>query len=189
MANLIALYDACVLFPAPLRDLLMQLALTGLFRAKWSHDIHEEWIRNVLRTRTDLTRKQLDHVRELMDQCASDALVEGYEPLIPSLNLPDKNDRHILAAAITSSASVIVTFNLKDFPPSVLDQYGIEARHPDEFIKHLLEIDPATVCTAVKLCRKRLKNPPFDVDRYLNNLVRQSLLATAAKLREFNQLI
>lgn len=59
-------YNACVLYPAPLRDLLMRLALTDRFRARWTEDIHEEWIRNVLVNRPDLTREQLDRTRTLM---------------------------------------------------------------------------------------------------------------------------
>lgn len=59
MDGLTVIYDACVLYPAPLRDLLMHLAMTDLFRAKWSDDIHEEWMRNVLKDRSDLTKEQL----------------------------------------------------------------------------------------------------------------------------------
>ena len=59
MSGYTALYDACVLYPAPLRDLLLQLALTGLFRARWSATIHDEWTRNVLLDRPDLTAAQL----------------------------------------------------------------------------------------------------------------------------------
>lgn len=115
-----ALYDACVLYPAPLRDLLLQLALTDRFRAKWTNAIHDEWIRNVLEQRPDLTAAQLQRTRELMDLHVRDCLVDGYEPLIAGLNLPDPNDRHVLAAAIHARADVIVTFNLGDFPAAVL---------------------------------------------------------------------
>jgi hypothetical protein len=67
IANFTALYDACVLFPAPLRDLLMQLALSDLFRARWTDQIHDEWIRNVLKTRPDLSLNQLSRTKELMN--------------------------------------------------------------------------------------------------------------------------
>jgi hypothetical protein len=66
-----ALYDASVLYPSALRNLLMHLALTGLFRAKWSADIHEEWISALLRNRPDLTRAKLERTRMLMDEHAS----------------------------------------------------------------------------------------------------------------------
>ena len=70
MARFVALLDACVLYPAPLRDLLMRLALAELFQAKWSAKIHEEWIRNVLLSRPDLTREKLEKTRSLMDSYA-----------------------------------------------------------------------------------------------------------------------
>lgn len=69
-----------------------------------------------------------------MDTKVRDRLVEGYEYLIPGLALPDGKDGHVPAAAIRSRSSVIVTFNLKDFPAAVLDEYEVEAQHPDEFI-------------------------------------------------------
>lgn len=85
MTSFSVVYDACVLYPAPLRDLLMHLSLTDLYRAKWTEQIHEEWIRNVLAVRQDLTREQLDRTRHLMDSSARDYLVTGYEFLIPTL--------------------------------------------------------------------------------------------------------
>ena len=99
---LIALLDANVLYPAELRSFLMYLAVPGVYRAKWSKDIHEEWMSNLLLNRPDLTRAQLERTRDLMDKNAPDALVTGYEDLIPSLSLPDEGDRHVLAAATLS---------------------------------------------------------------------------------------
>lgn len=120
MANFVAVYDACVLYPAPLRDLLVRLALTGLFRAKWSSQIHDEWTRSALKSRPDLSLDRLQRTRDLMDRAVPDCLVTGHEGLIEQLKLPDPNDRHVLAAAIRSQAGVIVTFNLKDFPTEAL---------------------------------------------------------------------
>jgi hypothetical protein len=115
VAAFIVFYDANVLYPAELCNLLMHLALIGVFRAKWSADEHEEWIRNLVMDRSDPTRAKLERTRQLMDKAAPDALVRGYEHLIPGLALPDPNDRHVLAAAIRAGASVIVTCNLADF--------------------------------------------------------------------------
>lgn len=189
MSRLIVLYDACVLYSAPLRDLLMQLALSDLFRAKWSHHIHEEWIKTVLKNKPHITREKINHVRDLMDRHVRDSLVENYEEIIPSLHLPDPNDRHVLAAAIKSSTSVIVTYNLKDFPRDALNKYDIEAQHPDDFIMRLFEMKPGVVCTSAKVCRERLKNPEFDIDRYLAILENQSLLKTVNSLRQFRDIL
>ena len=67
MSTIAVIFDSCVLYPAPLRDLLMRLALTDLFRAKWTNEIHEEWIRNLLKNRTDLKKEQLERIREMMN--------------------------------------------------------------------------------------------------------------------------
>ncbi|MEZ2225717.1 MULTISPECIES: PIN domain-containing protein [unclassified Microcoleus] len=107
-----------------------------------------------------------------------------YEWIIPSLNLPDPNDRHILAAAIKSEASAIVTFNLKDFPPLILDQYEIEAQHPDDFILDLIDLNYLKVANAVTTCHQRLKNPPKSLDEYLEILLKQGLQSTVKSLQQ-----
>lgn len=184
MAGFTAFYDANVLYPAELRNLLMHLAVTGLFRAKWSADVHEEWISSLLKNRHDLTRDKLERTRMLMDKHAIDVLVIGYEDLIPGLQLPDPNDRHVLAAAIRGQANVIVTMNLRDFPSDVLAPFGIEAQHPDEFILHLLDLAPGAVVAAAENHRQSLKNPPKTVSEYLETLERQGLTQTVTVLRE-----
>lgn len=168
-------YDACVLYPAPLRDLLMRLALTDLFRACWTDQIHEEWITAVLRNRPDLSRLQLERTRALMNAHARDALVLGYQGLIPTLKLPDPNDRHVLAAAIRCRADLIITFNLADFPSAVLAGYGICAYHPDVFLVDQLSLDARRVCEAMREQRGSLKNPPKTVEEYLAILQVQRL--------------
>jgi hypothetical protein len=87
VANLTAIYDACILYPAPLRDFLIWLALTDLFKARWTDEIHDEWIRNVLKKRSDLTLKQLTRTKELMNSHVRDCLVDGYQALISCLTV------------------------------------------------------------------------------------------------------
>jgi hypothetical protein len=90
----VVVYDACLLYPAPLRDFPIRLAGTGLFAARWTRRIHDEWTRNLLADRPDLTEEQLERTRELMDAAVPDCLVENYECLVPALELPDPEDRH-----------------------------------------------------------------------------------------------
>lgn len=189
MGTFTVLYDACVLYPAPLRDLLMWLSISDLFRARWTEAILDEWTRNLLKNRPALSRTQLDRTRELMNRSTLDCLVYGYEDLIEGLKLPDPDDRHVLAAAIRGQASVIVTFNLKDFPAEYLGSFGIEAQHPDVFIEHLIDLSPGTVCAVVKRHRASLRNPPKTADEYLDTLARQQLLQTVERLREFREVI
>lgn len=189
MNRLTVLFDACVLYPAPLRDLLMHLSLTDLFQAKWSDAIHDEWTRNVLKVRPDLAPERLRRTRELMNAHVCDSLVTGYEDLIPTLELPDPDDRHVLAAAIKAGGDVIVTFNLTDFPADVLGTYEIVAVHPDEFVAFQLAQAPSVVCMAAKRHRESLKNPPKSVSEYLEAVERQGLPRTAFGLKQFSEMI
>jgi predicted nucleic acid-binding protein len=183
VASFGAFYDANVLYPAELRNFLMRLAMTGLFRANWSAHVHEEWISKLLENRPDLNREKLQRTRALMDLYAPDALVTGYEDLIEGLKLPDPNDRHVLAAAIRARSAVIVTMNLKDFPAEKLASFGIEAQHPDEFVSHLLDLSTEAVVEAARLHRASLKNPPKSAEEYLEVLHRQELKRTVAALK------
>ncbi|HET7370483.1 MAG TPA: PIN domain-containing protein, partial [Gammaproteobacteria bacterium] len=147
MSRFTVVYDACVLYPAPLRDLLMHLAVTNLFKAHWTDRIHDEWTQALLRNGVS-TPEKLERVRDLMDAHAADARVTGYEHLIESLDLPDPDDRHVLAAAIRCNADAIVTFNLKDFPADALEPYAIDLIHPDDFVYYQLDLNPAACCAA-----------------------------------------
>ena len=188
MSRFTVLFDACVLYPAPLRDLLLRLAETDLFRAKWTAQIHDEWMRNVVANRPDLADK-LPRTRELMDTNIRDCLVTGYETLIPALTLPDPDDRHVLAAAIASGADLIVTYNLRDFPEERLSPFGIEALHPDDFVVCQIDLAAPLVCATVKRHREELRRPPKTVAEYLATLERQGLPQTVAALRKYAELI
>ena len=183
MATIRALFDANVLYPSGLRNFLTHLALTGIFRAHWSAEVHDEWMRNLLKNRPDITRDKLERTRRLMDQAAPDALVTGYEPLIESIELPDPDDRHVLAAAIRCGASVIVTLNLADFPAHTLANFSIEAQHPDDFVLALLDAFPDFVLEAARTHRSSLKNPPKTQEEYLAELNAQGLEKSVSVLR------
>jgi len=189
VASFTAVYDACVLHPAPLRDLLLRVALTNLFRARWTEEIHAEWVRSVLDRRPDLNHEQLRRTRELMDLSVPDCLVTGHEGLVDSLTLPDPNDRHVLAAAIRCQAGVIVTYNLADFPKAALDPYGISAQHPDEFVAHCFDLSPAAVCAAVRDHRLALSRPTRTVRELLDTFLSLGLAGTVAALETMQDLL
>src|SRR2546422_8255330 len=110
MNPLIAVYDACVLYSAFLRDFLVRLAIhgrrRGVMRAKWTGRIHREWIRAVLRQRSEVDRAALMRTRRLMDQHVRGCRVQGYQRWESRLTLPDVNDRHVLAAALACVADM-----------------------------------------------------------------------------------
>jgi len=110
-------------------------------------------------------------VREItFAEAVREALVTGYQDWIPQVELPDPDDRHVVAAAIVGKAEVIVTLNLKDFPAAALAPFGIEALHPDEFLVRLFGQDPDAVCEAVRRQRANLKNPPYTAEELLARL-------------------
>jgi len=183
VARLVVLYDACVLYPAPLRDLFMRLALVDLFHARWSDDIHDEWTRSVAANRPDISPKNLARCRKLMDEHSPDSNISGYELLIPSLCLPDPNDRHVLAAAIHGGVNLIVTFNLSDFPASALGPHSIEAVHPDDFIAGLFDEASEVVLEVARRQREGLKNPPKSAGEFLGTLEQCGLEETVSRLR------
>lgn len=184
-----AVLDACVLYPAPLRDLLMSLSVEGLFRARWTETIHDEWIRNLLIQRSDLTVETLQRTKELMNAAVSDCLITNYEYLIDSLQLPDPDDRHVLAAAIVGHADAIVTFNLKDFPEEIIQAHGIEILHPDDFVSSQYDLDQVRTLTTIKALRARLKNPPRSAEELLDTFEAQGLPQTCQALRQAIDLI
>ncbi|MEG4805972.1 PIN domain-containing protein [Microcoleus sp. F8-D3] len=184
MAIFTAVYDANILYSAPLRDFFVQLAASKIVKARWTEEIHREWMRNVLINRPDITSEQLARTKNLMNENVENCLVQGYESIIPELELPDPGDRHVLAAAIHSRADFIVTFNLRDFPADKLRQYNIEPLHPDEFILRLLNFNWQIVCQAAEKQRIRLKNPPKTPDEYLETLVELGLPLSATRMRE-----
>lgn len=179
----VVIYDACVLYPAPLRDLLIRIARTGLVRARWTNAILDECFRSILADRPDLQASDLKRTRELMVQAVPGCLVEGSESLIDGLALPDPDDRHVLATAIAAGAQVIVTWNVKDFPAGALAAHGIEAQDPDEFINHLLGLSTPLIYKAVVEQAADLKNPPMTLAQVLDKLEQNGLAISVAQLR------
>lgn len=142
-------------------------------------------MRNLLKNRPDLSKERIEQTRFKMDLHVRDCLVEGYEDLIDGLTLPDSQDRHVLAAAIRANAQTIITYNLSDFPINAVSKYGVDAQHPDEFLRHLLDLNPPIIIRTVQETRLSLKNPPKTTEEYLEILEQQSLPQTVSYLREY----
>lgn len=183
----VVVYDACVLYPAAVRDLLIRLARTGHFRAKWTDEILDECFEAILETRPDLDPKALKRTRELMIRAVPDCQVTGYESLIDDFELPDPDDRHVVAAAVRAGAQVIVTVNLKDFPEAVLKPLGIDAQDPDTFVSHLIDLAPGAVCKVIVEQAAALVNPSTSTSMLLEVLESQGLPQSVAELRDLLQ--
>jgi len=177
-----AFFDANVFYGARLRSLILHLAQTKLFRARWSDAVHEEWVGNLLKNRPDLTAGDLAKTRRMMDAAVLDALVTGYEPLVAAMDLPDPDDRHALAAAVACRASCIVMFNLTDFPPDRLAPHGLHAVHPDDFLLDIESIDPAAFADAVREDLDHYRAPPLDLPEYVAALLRAGVPRIAEQI-------
>ncbi len=174
--------DANVLYPNLLRDILLSLAVAGLYHARWTDRINDEWTRNLVVNRPDIEPK-IEDLRALVNQAVPDCLVVNYEPMIDGLTLPDPDDRHVLAAAIVGHADAIVTANLKDFPIAELSKHNIEAHHPDDFLMNQLELRPLEALEVIKKIRARLKTPVYSALELITIIEKSGLPQTAQHLR------
>ncbi len=187
-ARYTAVLDACVLYPALLRDVLLSLAHSDLYSAKWTAHIRDEWMRNLLKDRPQF-REQIEAAAAAMEQAIPDCMVTGYEHLIEGLRLPDPDDRHVLAAAIAGHADTIVTWNERDFPGEVLDAFGVEVQTPDEFVLNQIMLDKPTAIAAIKRMRERWTRPQMDSATLVDLFEKRGLPQSAAHLRDVVTLI
>ena len=119
-----------------------------------------------------------------MNAAVPGALVGGYETFVEALKLPDPDDRHVLAAAITAGAVVIVTSNLNDFPAETLQPFGIEAKTPDDFVLDRISLDEGSVRDCVHQIARGRTRPPKTYEAVLNALERAGLVGSATALRD-----
>ncbi|MCA1717453.1 MAG: PIN domain-containing protein, partial [Actinobacteria bacterium] len=120
----VALLDANVLYPAYLRDALLRLAEAEIYQVRWSRQILDEMARNVLENNPDLPEEKIESLVRTMERAFPEAMVTEHEPLIPSMT-NDPKDRHVMAAAVRGRADVIVTSNVRDFPPEACEPYDV----------------------------------------------------------------
>lgn len=174
--------DASVLYPAPVRDLLLSLAFEGLFEPKWSKKINEEWKRNLLTNRKDIKKDKLEDTINSMNLAFPLANTKNFEKISKTLELPDKNDTHVLACGIKSKSQFIITSNLKDFPNRILNEYNITAIHPDKFILNVIESDEESCLIAFRRLIERLKNPPIKEEELIKIFKKIGLVEASNKI-------
>lgn len=183
----LAMLDACVLYPSSIRDLLMRLAVAGMFRPLWTSTILNEMVSSVLRQRPDLTEQRLGRTIQRMAQAYPAGMVTGYEHRIADLELPDPADRHVVAAAMHAGCGLIVTDNSRDFPVARLQSLGLETATADSFLNSLVVRQPAKILDIVGEQADALQQPRLDRAGVLGSLERAGLVDTASSLREAAQ--
>jgi predicted nucleic acid-binding protein len=180
----IAVYDADVLYPNTLRDLLIRIAqLPHLVQAKWTEKILDEVTDNLRKNVPDITVEKTDRLRQLMNTAVRGCLVSGYEPLNAALDLPDPNDRHVLAAAIRAKAQIIVTKNLRDFPAERLAPWDLKAKSPDSFVRDQIDIDRQADWACLQQIVDSRTRHPVTIDDVLDELQRDGLVGSVTVLR------
>lgn len=178
-------YDACVLYPVRLRDFLLRAGYTPQLnlRARTSATILDELGRALVDNEAMPADRWAPHRNQIVG-AIENFLVEGYGQLVDSISLPDVNDRHVVAAAIRCQAQAIVTFNLKDFPARALDDFDIEAIHPDDFCVSLIEQSAVACVELIHQQLSALTRPPISLDELTRRFERMGLQLTAGRLRD-----
>jgi hypothetical protein len=178
----VVVYDACVLYPFHLRNLLVQVGVHGIVQPKWTDEIQDEWTRHLIAVSPE-AREALARACNLMNGTLPGANVSCYQRHIASISLPDANDRHVVAAAIESGATAVITWNLKDFPREPLAQRGIEALSPDDFLTAIYDDDSETMVAVVEEARLNLRRTTPSYDGYVAELERSGLTTFVSRLR------
>ncbi|MYA88713.1 MAG: PIN domain-containing protein [Boseongicola sp. SB0662_bin_57] len=179
----VVLLDANVLYPFRKRDVLLRFYDAGLFRARWTERVLDEWSRSLLKAHPNLksnVEAQQDKIRDLFPE----AIVSGFEHLEAGLNLPDADDRHVLAAAILCGAQHIVTDNIRDFPSAELDQFDIKAIEADEFLSRTFDLYKAEAMRVLRELRSHYSNPPFTPSEFVFDLTAKGMPKLAARVRK-----
>jgi predicted nucleic acid-binding protein len=183
------LIDACCLAGALRRNMLLSLAEAGFYRARWSARIMDETSRAI----EEITEGKADPKKQIeaMNRAFPEATVEGFEHLEKAIiegDLRDRNDAHVLAAAIRSGASVIVTDNLQDFPDRLLKPYGLDAKSADDFIANCIDLDKTQAMASLNKMRLRFQRPEYTWDALCQKIEAQGLSQSASMMQEFSDL-
>lgn len=184
-----AVLDACVLHPVFVRGALLWFAAERLYRPLWSADILDEWQRSLVRKFPDAPAERFAAQRALIESEFEDAMVSGYGGIAPGLDLPDPDDRHVLAAAIIGRADAIITANLKDFPQAQTLPFNVEVIHPDDFLVNAIDLETGRALSALRRHREALSTSAPSPTEYLDRFERCGLIQTRQRLQSVVDLL
>lgn len=180
----VAVFDACILYPFHLRNILVQAAVDRIVEARWTDAIHDEWIRNLRAGVPAIPAERLETTRRLMNEALPAATVSEYEGHIPTVNLPDLNDRHVIAAGIAAGASVILTWNLRHFPAKELKKFGLRRETPDAFLSRLYDEIPDLMIASLANARQNLTRSRVSALNFIDILRKQQLVELAKRAQK-----
>jgi len=180
----VAVFDACILYPFHLRNIVVQAAVDCLIEARWTDEIHYEWILNLAVGTPAIPTERLQNTRRLMNDALPTAMVTGYENHIPAVNLPDPDDRHVVAAGIAAGASIILTWNLRHFPAKELKRFGLQRETPDTFLAGLYDKVPDLTIGSLANARRNLTKTQVSAFDFINILDSQKLVQLAKRVQK-----
>lgn len=179
----VAVFDACTLYPFHLRNILVQAAVDRLVDARWTDEIHDEWVRNLAAAAPGIPAERLQAICRLMNAAVPGATVSGYTDLIPTVTLPDPDDRHVVAAAITAGATFIITWNLRDFPAKALAKHHLRRQTPDVFLAEIYDQAPDLVVGSLANARRNLQKSRVSAPEFIGILAGQKLGELAKRMQ------
>jgi predicted nucleic acid-binding protein len=138
--------DACVLVPISLCDLLLRLAEDpGTYEPFWSEQILAETTK-ALRTKIGITEAQAQRRLDQITATFPMATIKVLPELLQAADcIPDKDDRHVLGAAIAAPANTIVTENLRHFPKPCVEKFQVRCLSPDDFLIEQFRLFPELI--------------------------------------------
>jgi predicted nucleic acid-binding protein len=178
----VVIFDACILYPFHLRNIVVQIAVDRLVDARWSDEIHHEWIRNLVAGMPSIPVERLHITRKLMNDALPHATVTGYRAHLEAITLPDPDDRHVVAAAIAAGASVILTWNLRDFPTRELKKHGLVRQNPDVFLTALFDKAADLTLASLANARRNLSKTRISAADFIDTLRNQKLTQLATRI-------
>jgi|SRR5215475_7405675 len=181
----VAVFDACILYPFHLRNIVVQAAVDRLVDARWTDAIHDEWIRNLIVDVPSIPIERLHATRRLMSDALPTATVSGHEKHIPEVTLPDPHDRHVVAAGIAAKAKLILTWNLRHFPENELKKFDLRRMTPDEFLCDLFDKGPDLVIGSLANARRNLSKTRVSASDFVSILENQKLAELAKRVEKY----
>ena len=179
--------DANLLAGALTRNIILSLAEAGFFRPYWSFRILDEFERYCAKRTGSPENAKKQRLR--IEAVFPEAIVGGIDAIEEGLNLPDLDDRHVLAAAIKAKAEVIVTENLKDFPVSEMELHDIQVLTLDQFVADILDLAGPEAIAALRLMRERFENPEITAQELILKVETLGLSETANFLAAYKDLL
>ena len=181
----VVLFDACILYPFHLRNVVVQVAVDGLIQARWTDQIHDEWIGNLIVNVPTIPFERMQITRRMMNDALPGATVTNYEHHIPNITLPDAGDRHVVAAAIASGASIVLTWNVRDFPATELQKHRLVAQTPDTLLVDLFDRAPDVLLASLLNARRNLSKTRVSASDFLGIMNNQKLVQLTERIAPY----